>query len=316
MDKSIAPLCLAVVGMQFCAVTAYAAEPEACRAVRIADGGYSDNVAQNGLVAAVIESLGYKADVQLLAIPVVLETLKNGQMDVFLDAWSPAIDPQTKPYIEAGQVARLKTTLTDAKYTLAVPAYAYDGGLKSFADIHKFKDRLDGKLYGLEPGNDSNLNIGKMIAEDDFGLGQFELVESSEQAVLSQLRKAVRTSEWMVFPAWSPHPMNVEFEIRYLEGGDKYYGPNFGAADVFTITRNDYVKDCPNIGKFFENLDFTSAMESEVMQHIEDGVDFKEAGRKYLAINKEPLSRWLDGVTTTTGEPAEAAVLRALGISE
>jgi glycine betaine/proline transport system substrate-binding protein len=315
LNKSLT-LCLAVVGMQFSAAIAYAAEPETCQIVRIADGGYSDNVAQNGLVAAVIENLGYKAEVQLLAIPVVLETLKNGQMDVFLDAWSPAIDPQTKPYIDAKQVSRVKTTLTDAKYTLAVPAYAYDAGLKSFADIHKFKDQLDGKLYGLEPGNDSNVNIGKMIAEDDFGLGQFELVESSEQAVLSQLRKAVRKGEWMVFPAWSPHPMNAEFEIRYLEGGDKYYGPNLGAAEVYTITRNDYVKDCPNIGKFFENLDFTSAMESEVMQQIEGGVDFKEAGRKHLTANPEPLSRWLKGVTTTAGEPAEAAVLSAFGISK
>ena len=32
----------------------------------------------------------------------------------------------------------------------------YDDGLKDFADIAKFKDQLDGKIYGIEPGNDGN----------------------------------------------------------------------------------------------------------------------------------------------------------------
>lgn len=300
------------IAFHLSAVGAFAAEPEACREVRIADGGYSDNVAQNGLVAAVIEGLGYEADVQLLAIPVVLESLKNGQVDVFLDAWSPAIDPQTKPYIDAGEVIRLKTTLTDAKYTLAVPAYAYDAGLKTFADIHKFREQLEGKLYGLEPGNDSNLNIEKMITTNDFELGGFELVESSEQAVLSQLRKSVRSQTWMVFPAWSPHPMNIEFDIRYLAGGDKYYGPNFGAAEVFTITRKNYVEDCPNIGRFFQNLEFTSDMESAVMKSIAEGKDFKDAGRDYLKAHLDILPAWLEGVTTFAGAPAKEVVEAAL----
>ena len=57
-----------------------------------------------------------------------------------------------------------------------------------------------------------------------------------------------------------------------------YWRPNLGAAEVFTITRNNYVKDCPNIRKFFENLEFSSEIESEVIQQIEDGVDFEEAG--------------------------------------
>src|SRR5690606_582348 len=150
--------------------------------------------------------------------------------------WSPAIDPQTMPYIEKGEVDRLEATLTDAKYTLAVPRYAHEQGLKDFADIHRLQEELGGKLYGLEPGNDSNLNIAKMIAADDFSLGGFQLVETSEQAVLSQLRRFVRDEKWIVFPAWSPHPMNVEFEIEYLSGGDKYYGPDYGAAEVYTLT--------------------------------------------------------------------------------
>ena len=44
-----------------------------------------------------------------------------------------------------------------------MPKYAYDAGLKDFADIAKFSDKLDGKIYGIEPGNDGNRLILGMI---------------------------------------------------------------------------------------------------------------------------------------------------------
>jgi len=33
----------------------------------------------------------------------------------------------------------------------------------------------------------------------------------------------------IVFLAWDPHPMNIQFELRYLAGGDSAFGPNYGA---------------------------------------------------------------------------------------
>src|SRR5918993_255782 len=70
---------------------------------------------------------------------------------------------------------------------LAVPSYLAEEGLKDFADIAKFKDKLDGKIYGIEPGNDGNRLIQKMIDEGAFGLKGFEVVESSEQGMLAQV---------------------------------------------------------------------------------------------------------------------------------
>ncbi len=59
-----------------------------------------------------------------------------------------------KPYRDDGSVERVGANLKGAKYTFAVPEYVYDAGIKDFADIAKFKDKLDGKIYGIEPGND------------------------------------------------------------------------------------------------------------------------------------------------------------------
>ena len=69
-----------------------------------------------------------------------------------------------------------------------MPQYTYDKGLKDFADIAKFKDSLQGKIYGIEPGNDGNRLVLDLIKDDKFGLKDFQLVESSEQGMLAEVQ--------------------------------------------------------------------------------------------------------------------------------
>jgi glycine betaine/proline transport system substrate-binding protein len=296
------------------AAPALGGEPESCRIVKIADGGWTDNIAQNGVATVILGALGYDASTQLLSVPVIYESLKNKQMDFFLDNWSPSVDPMTQPYLKEGTIEKVRTNLTGAKYTLAVPRYVRDGGLKNFADIAKFKDQLDGKIYGIEPGNDSNTHILKMIETDALGLKGFDLVESSEQGMLAELTRKERRKEWIVFVGWAPHPMNVDHDIEYLDGGDEWFGPNFGGAEVWTAVRKGYVEECPNVGAFLKNLEFTVEGESEMMgSMLKDGLDGTAAAKKWMAAHPEVVQKWLAGVTTFDGEDAVAAVKAALG---
>ena len=70
-----------------------------------------------------------------------------------------------------------------------------------------------------------------MIDADDFGLGDWTLVESGEQAMLAQVTRAEKPARPIVFLAWAPHPMNTAHELTYLSGGDAYFGPDYGGAD-------------------------------------------------------------------------------------
>ena len=67
-----------------------------------------------------------------------------------------------------------------------------------------------------------------MIGENRFGLGGWTLVESSEQGMLSEVDRAMRKSEWIVFLGWSPHPMNLKYRMAYLTGGDDTFGATAG----------------------------------------------------------------------------------------
>ena len=227
-----------------------------CQTVKFSDVGWTDITATTAVTSEILKGLGYQTKTQLLSVPVTYTTLANKDIDVFLGNWMPTMEGDVRKYIDNGSVNSIKANLQGAKYTLAVPDYVYDAGVKSFQDLHKFADKFKGQIYGLEPGNDGNRLIQKMFTDPSLSLKDFKLVESSEAGMLSQLSRAVRKKQWIVFLGWEPHPMNTNFSIRYLSGGDEYFGPDFGGATVYTNVRKDYLTECPNVGHLLKNMTF------------------------------------------------------------
>jgi glycine betaine/proline transport system substrate-binding protein len=206
----------------------------------------------------------------MISVPVTYKSLADGKnMDVFLGNWMPTMENDIKPYRDAGTVETVRTNLENAKYTLAVPEALYDKGLKDFADIAKFKKELDGKIYGIEPGNDGNRTIQSMIDKNAFGLKTPASKWSSPaKPACSQVERAQKRDTAVVFLGWEPHPMNTRFKMKYLTGGDDSFGPNFGQATIYTNTRKGYAQECSNVGQLLKNLSFTLNMESTLMGNV------------------------------------------------
>lgn len=290
-----------------------AAEDPSCRTVRFADVGWSDVAATTGLASVVLEGLGYQPVVTMASLPITFAGLKNRQFDVFLGYWVPHMVAVAQPFIQAGQVKVLEpANLVGARYSLAVPQYLYDKGLRDFADIARFEKDLQGKIHGIEPGSDGNALIAGMIRDGAFGLKKFQLVESSEIGMLTQAHRAVLGRKAIVFLGWEPHPMNIQLKMRYLSGGDAVFGPNLGAAKVYTAVPNTYETRCPNVAAFLKNLQFSTDMESQVMGPIMERVKPNLAARNFLEKNLTLLGPWLAGVKTFDGRDGLAQVTAAL----
>jgi len=304
---------LSALALSAAATTAFA--DGHCAEVTFSDVGWTDITATTAATTVVLEALGYDTDVKILSVPVTYTALAEGDVDVFLGNWMPTMEADIAPFRDAGTVDTLRTNLTGAKYTLAVNAAAKALGIADFADIAAHADALEGKIYGIEPGNDGNRLIQSMIDTDAFGLKGFEVVESSEQGMLAQVQRADKKEEPVVFLGWEPHPMNANFDMGYLTGGDDFFGPNLGGAEVMTNTRAGYAADCANVGKLLMNQEFTLAMENEIMAAIlDDGEAPEDAAEAWLSANPDAFMAWLDGVTTLDGGDAVAAVKSALGM--
>jgi glycine betaine/proline transport system substrate-binding protein len=290
-----------------------AVSAEGCDKVIFSDVGWTDITATTAATTLVLEALGYETETKVLSVPVTYTGLAEGDIDVFLGNWMPTMEADLAPYRDAGTVETVRTNLEGAKYTLATNEAGAALGIADFKDIAANKDALEGQIYGIEPGNDGNRLIMDMIATGPFGLDGFEIVESSEAGMLAEVAKKTEAGEPIIFLGWEPHPMNANFKMTYLTGGDDFFGPNLGGAVVDTNVRSGYVAECPNTGKLLQNLVFSLPMENEIMGAIlNDGADPRDAAKAWLAANAAAWEPWLDGVTTKDGGDAKAAVAAAL----
>jgi glycine betaine/proline transport system substrate-binding protein len=294
----------------FLPVSAFANE---CSSVRFAEVGWTDITATTALASEVLEALGYEPRVDTVSVPIAYAGMRNNDFDVFLGNWMPSMASISDPYIERGEVERLVANLEDAKYTLAVPQYVYDAGVTSVNDLAEHAEQFEQRIHGIEAGNDGNELIQQMIDDDAYGLGDWQVIDSSEAGMLAELSARVPNEKWMVFLGWEPHPMNTNFEMAYLSDADDYFGPNLGGATVYTNTRTGFVESCPNVGELLSNMTFTLEMKNQLMSAIMDeGVEPREAARDYLSAHPDVLEAWLEGVTTRDGGDALPAVQSAL----
>ncbi|MGO4355137.1 choline ABC transporter substrate-binding protein [Rhizobium sp. RAF36] len=308
MRTKIAAMFFAILGCS----SAHAQDAPECKKVRIADLGWTDIMLTNNTAEFILDALGYEATQTLLGMDVTYMSLKNGEMDVFQGNWRPFQDAQYKPFFDQRSVEVLGTNLEGAKFTLAVPKYVADAGIKDFGDLASHGDQFEKQIYALEPG--SNTVLLDMIAANRHELGQWKVVESSEAGMLTQVKRAIARKQWIVFLGWEPHPMNLDYDMSYLTGGDVEFGPNFGGATVRTIARKGYAKACPNVAKLFSNLVFNLEYENHGMQMIIDqGQDAPVAAREMMRLNPQMLDKWLAGVTTFDGKPALPVIKGALG---
>jgi glycine betaine/proline transport system substrate-binding protein len=279
---------------------------QSCETVKMADPGWSDIAATNAITGFLLDGMGYKAKVDTLAVPITFGGLKDGQVDVFLGNWMPAQQGFYDKFVANGDVTQLAKNLDGTEFTLAVPDYVWNAGVRNFADLNKYADKFDRKIYGIGSGAPANISLQEIIKKNDFDMGQWKLVESSEQAMLAEVSRAVKKQKFVTFLGWTPHPMNVQLKMHYLKGGEKYFGDT---GSVHTLTRKGYAQACPNVGKLLTNLSFTQDMENSIMAEVVNNkVSNADAARAWIKANPAVLDKWLDGVKTVDGKDALPAV--------
>ena len=300
-----------------CAVVLFAvllvfttAAPAADHKIKLASVTWTGVTIKTELAMAVLESLGYEVDNKVLAVPFVYTALDAGDVDVFLGNWMPSMASIADKFFAKGSVLQHVANMPGAKYTLAVPTFCAERGLKDFSDIVNFSEELDGKIHGIEAGNDGNLIIRDMIEKDMFDLGQFELVPSSEVAMLAEVQSRVKQKRCIVFLGWAPHSMNERIDMTYLTGSNEAtFGPNDGTATVWTNVRQGFAEDQPNAARLFKNMLFPVSMMNQIMTRLyaDKSLTHLSAGLMWLKENPDRYKSWLDGVTTVDGKPGLSA---------
>lgn len=257
----------------------------------------------------ILDALGYNAKAMNLAWVVALKGVATGQISADMALWRPTQNSVLNPMLDSKQVVLLTTNVKDAKYDLVVPDYVWDAGVHSIADLHKYANKFNHKIYGIEAGNDGNELVLNAIKKNQYDLKGFQLVQSSEPGMLSQVGTAVKQHQWIVFLGWKPHWMNVIYKIKYLDDPELMWG---GASTVNTVVRPEFEAKQPNVARFLKQMDIPAAVQSQwILDYGYKKQPMKQVASQWIKANPAVLEKWLDGVKTADGSKPAFAALQA-----
>ena len=252
------------------------------------------------VASQILDAAGYQPKTTQASWIICLKGVADGEVDVDMALWRPTQNSVLDPMLESGKVKLLTTNVKDALYDIVVPDYVYDAGVHSIADIAKHADQFDGKIYGIEAGNDGNELVLEAIRNNQYGLGDMRLVESSEAAMLTQAGNAIKQKRWVAFLGWKPHWMNIIYKLKYLEDPELMWG---GTSTVNTVVRPDYVTAQPNLARFFQQMNIPSEVQSSwIYDYGYKEVPLQQVAANWIKANPALVGQWLDGVTSADGQ--------------
>lgn len=260
---------------------------------------------KTAIAEQLLNPLGYETSTQEIGLQVVYQGIESGDIDAFLGAWLPAQRDMFNPRKESGVLVDVANNVDGAQMTLAVPEYLYEDGLQSFADLDDYRDQLDGDIHGFGAGSAASEILNNAIDNDTWGLGDWQLVDTSEVAMLSAARDAISREEPIVWVGWTPHWMNLELPMRYLDDTQDLFGENNGESEVLTLLRTGYADANPNVVTFFEQFTFTAEEQSWMIQQFgQEERELDDVAKQWINDNAERVEAMLADVTTTDGDPA------------
>lgn len=316
--------CLATGSAASAASTDKLTEDFDCSTVRFGQPNWTGVSVKTATATWMLEQIGYDTKTTKASLPISYKTMANGEMDAMMAQWMPSQRSLFREFGVKASIDVVSPNLTGGRYTIAVPSYVHEAGVTSIQDLAEHKEKFGGEIYGIEPGSGGNSTIKEMLNDDYAGLGDWELVASSEPGMLAEVGNRAADQEWIAFLAWAPHPMNINYDLEYLSGGEQYWGPNKGEVIVNTVTQAGYAWACPNVGQFLDNYDWTVEEQSLGMGYVNnEDMEPLAAGKKVIRQNPEMLERWFGqsgiyqtgGITKADGEGDPAAVIsKQLGL--
>jgi glycine betaine/proline transport system substrate-binding protein len=281
-------------------------------AARFVQQPWADAVVETQIAMQVLEQLGYDTSTQEVSVPLGAQALATGRADAYLANWWPSQEDVFTEHLDDGTIEVVGQVLEGTQFSPAVPGYVVqDLGVASFAELDQHADAFGRKLYGIEPGAPANDTIQKMIDQDAYGLGDWELVTSSTEAMLAQVSRLSEQKQPIAFLGWSPHWMTTDFDLHFLEDPEKLWP---GAGEIRSVVRAGLEDEDPNLARFISQIKVDTTTASDFIKMVDkEGVPPEDVAKQWIQDHPDQLEAWLEGVESVSGEPAAQVVLGQSG---
>ncbi|GAE26604.1 glycine betaine ABC transport system [Halalkalibacter wakoensis JCM 9140] len=246
---------------------------------------WAENIAVTNMWKAILEEKGYTVELPVLDMGVTMRALASGDLDASLEVWLPVQDAH---YLEEYQDSfnfSESTWFDNAKVGLVVPTYLED--INSVEDLNEHKDLFDGVIVGFDPGA-GTMEVTQQLIED-YNL-DFNLLSSSEPAMLAEIGTAVGNEAPIVAPLWSPHSVFSNYDLKFLEDPQNTFG---GVEKIHHATRDGFEEDHPEVTEWFNNWKMDDQQISDLIYEVESAEDPLDGAKKWIEENQDLIDQWV-----------------------
>lgn len=255
------------------------------KTIEMAQINWAENIAVSNMWKVILEEKGYKVNLNLLDMGTIMKALAEDELDINLEVWLPV---QDKHYLKEykDEVFFSEATWYDnAKVGLVVPTYMEE--INSIKDLNEHKAKFEGQITGFDPGAGTMEVTEEMIKE--YGL-EYELVPSSEPAMLSAMNEAIKAEEPIVVPLWKPHRVFAKHDLKFLKDPNKTFG---GVEKIHHATRQGFAEDFPEVSKWMKNWQMDDDSVGQLMTYVNEAEKPIEGARKWVEENQELVNKWV-----------------------
>lgn len=253
--------------------------------------GWTENIAVSNLTKVVLgDEMGYSVQLKgPLDLGPMFQGLAGGDLQAFQDVWLPNHQqylnkPQIKPQVEVLKPWYQGTT----KFGLTVLSYMK--GITSIADLPKAGTN---EITGIEPGAAFMPVIeNKVIPAYNLDM---KLVTSSTAGMLAEVQKKNAAKEPIVFTGWSPHWMNLKYDIVYLDDPKNAQGAFDDPSKITAAVNKNLSSDDPKAFAFLKSISLTEKQINEMEAEMNKaGTGNEEKGiRNWYKKNKDVVKPWV-----------------------
>ncbi len=254
--------------------------------IAIGQISWAENIAVTNMWKVILEDKGYNVKFNYLNMGSTMTALESGDLDASLEVWLPVQDAN---YLEEYQDTvnfSDETWFDEAKVGLVVPTYLED--INSVEDLNEHKELFNSEIVGFDPGAGTMEVTEQLIKDYDL---DFELVPSSESAMLAEIKKAVNDKEHIVAPLWSPHWVFSKYDLKFLEDPQNTFG---GVEKIHHATRQGFEEDYPEVSEWFKNWKMNNQQIGELIDYVESSEEPADGAEKWVEENQDLIDEWVN----------------------
>ena len=263
----------------------------------IGDAGWDESVAVSNLTKALLEKeLDYDSvEIETLDVASLFERVGNGDLDAFQDVWIP--NHQEHLSGVQNNVELLDPWFQGTtRVGIAVPSYM------DITSIPQLDLTTAEEIVGIKP----EAAISKRISDKvipTYQLEQEYVAWDAPAAMLFEIDKRIRNRETFAFVAWSPHWMNQEYDLVYLDDPEDALGELNDSSSIATVVREPLANDDPVAYAFMKALTLTEEQVDDLEGAINTAGDPLLGARTWAQDNREVVQPWIDAAKQARQAP-------------